>query len=209
MTLPAAPIAAPKIDQVLIHDDLVAEPLRRDLLRLVRRPIWAYGWKSVRDHDRYGFWHAHFAGGDEETQSSCAAQLAANAAAAPVQALWQVLAGGLLQGHEPLRVYANGHTYGVEGYVHTDSEREDHYTAIYYAHPVWDANWSGETVFLSRRSGQITTAVLPEPGRVVLFAGATPHVARSPSRECPELRISIVFKTRLRRAGVDPGLVAA
>jgi hypothetical protein len=30
-----------------------------------------------------------------------------------------------------------------------------------------------------------------------LFCGATPHVARSVSRECPELRISIVFKTRL------------
>jgi SM-20-related protein len=191
-------IRTPALGEVDVFDDLVPETLRRDILRMVRRPIWAYGWKSVKEHDRYGFWHAHFAGGDEASRDDCEAALAANAGAAPINALWQLLSGTILKGHVPLRVYANGHTYGVEGYVHTDSEADDYFTTIYYAHGVWDANWAGETVFLAGDPGDIVRAVLPAPGRLVMFCGATPHAARGVSRECPELRISVVIKTRLR-----------
>ena len=188
---------APALGQVDVFEDLVPEELRRRILRLVRRPIWAYGWKSVREHDRYSFWHAHFAGGDEATSENCEEALAANTAAAPIYDLWRHLSETTLQGHVPLRVYANGHTYGVEGYIHTDHEDEKFFTTIYYAHGVWDANWAGETVFFSE-SGEICRAVLPEPGRVITFCGATPHAARSVSRECPELRVSVVIKTRLK-----------
>lgn len=198
------PAVFPAIGEVSIVDELVPVDLQREILRLVRRPIWAYGWKSVRTRDRYGFWHAHFAGGDEQANSSCADQLAANAQAAPVHRLWSLLSAGLLAGHEPLRVYANAHTYGVEGYVHTDTDDEAGFTTIYYAHGVWDADWAGETVFLSRETGDIAKAVSPKPGRLIVFRGATPHAARSASRECPELRVSVVFKTRLAGRAAAP-----
>jgi SM-20-related protein len=151
----------------------------------------------VRARDRYGFWHAHFAGGDEDAETDCAEQLASNERAAPVQRLWSLVSSQLLPGHVPLRVYANGHTYGVEGYVHTDTDDEAGFTTIYYAHGMWDPDWAGETVFFSGETGDITHAVNPKPGRVIVFRGATPHAARSASRECPELRVSIVFKTKL------------
>lgn len=190
----------PAHGEVLVLEDSVPLALRREILGLVRRPIWAYGWKSVKDHDRYGFWHAHFAGGGEDDQLSCEPALAANVQAQPIHRLWRLLASGILEGHVPVRVYANGHTYGVEGYIHTDSEEEDAFTTIYYAHAAWDANWAGETVFFPQGGGA-GKAVLPEPGRVIVFRGATPHVARSASRECPELRVSVVIKTRLARPG--------
>ncbi|URX61741.1 2OG-Fe(II) oxygenase [Luteibacter anthropi] len=188
-------IARPPIGQVDIHDHLVPEALRRSLMALMRRPIWAYGWKSVRERDRYGFWHAHFAGGEENETSSCEDALARLGSEHPVFALWSLLSEGPLRGHRPIRVYANGHTYGTEGYIHTDNQDPRCYTAIYYAHGAWDADWSGETSFLSAETGDILHAVLPMPGRLVLFNGATPHVARGVSRECPELRISLVVKT--------------
>ncbi|MGH8083769.1 MAG: hypothetical protein ACREPV_00640 [Lysobacter sp.] len=191
-------IRTPALGTVDVFEDLIPESLRRNILRLVRRPIWAYGWKSIKEHDRYGFWHAHFAGGDEASRDNCEESLAANVSAAPIHELWKYLSTTVLQGHVPLRVYANGHTYGVEGYVHTDSDDTDYFTTIYYAHGVWDQNWAGETVFFSEATNDITHAVMPEPGRVIMFCGATPHVARSVSRECPELRISIVIKTRLK-----------
>jgi len=192
------PTLMPELGDVAVFDDFVPEVVQRNVLRLVRRPIWAYGWKSIKQTDRYGFWHAHFAGGDEQNQDDCSLELGANANAAPIHALWQHLSSSCLRGHIPVRVYANAHTYGVEGYVHVDSTDEvNHFTTIYYAHGAWDNNWAGETLFYSSDASDITRAVYPKPGRIAVFRGATPHVARAVSRECPELRISVVFKTRL------------
>lgn len=204
MTLMDAMVPSiPKLGDVTVFDDIVPLELQRAILKLVTRPIWSYGWKSVKDRNRFCFWHAHFAGGEEDIRADCENELANNPAAAPVHELWKLLSADLLKGHEPLRIYANGHTYGVEGYVHTDSTDEQNYfTTIYYAHSDWKPDWAGETVFFSREIGDISKCVYPRPGRVILFRGATAHVARSPSRECPELRVCIVFKTHLRdRAG--------
>lgn len=190
----------PALGEVLVVDDLVAEPLQHALIRLVRRPIWAFGWKSVKENDRFGFWHAHFAGGNKDSRGNCLDELASNAAIAPVHDLWQCLSRSLLAGHEPIRIYANAHTYGIEGYVHTDSSDEDNYfTTVYYAHHAWHANWAGETVFVRPETGDTIHSIHPRPGRVVMFRGATPHAARSPSRDCPEVRITIVVKTQLRQ----------
>lgn len=188
----------PELGEVRVVDDMVSAELQGSVLELVRRPIWAYGWKSVTARDRFGFWHAHFAGGGKDSREGCLEELAGNTSAAPIHELWKRLSTSLLSGHEPIRVYANAHTYGVEGYVHTDSsDKENYFTTIYYAHADWHANWSGETVFVVKKTGEITHAIYPKPGRVIMFRGATPHVARSPSRECPELRVTIVFKTQL------------
>ncbi|ARQ91563.1 MULTISPECIES: 2OG-Fe(II) oxygenase [Stenotrophomonas] len=189
-------VVAPALGEVRVVENGVPLELRREILRLVRRPIWAYGWKSVKDHDCFGFWHAHFAGGDEETRESCEEALAANLQASAIHALWVHLSSTVLRGHVPLRVYANGHTYGVEGSIHTDSMESDAFTTIYYAHGAWDPDWAGETVFFPSDSAT-AQAVLPVPGRLIVFRGATPHVARSVSRQCPELRVSVVIKSRV------------
>ncbi len=177
---------------VRVADGIVPQGLRADLQKLTRGPIWAFGWKSVKEHDRYSFWHAHFAGDDNSLD--CEQELKSSASAGPVYELWKLLASTELRGQQLVRSYANGHTYGVEGYVHTDSDEAGYLTAIYYAHARWDANWAGETVFYpgDARKG---VAVLPQPGRVVVFPGHVPHVARGVSRECPDLRVSVVFKT--------------
>ncbi|GAB2575530.1 hypothetical protein ISP15_12835 [Dyella jejuensis] len=185
-------------DEVLTYDDLVPDSLQQSLTHLIQQPIWRYGWRSNKRQDRFCFWHAHFAGGDGSSRKSCEEELQQNPSAGPVQELWKFLSTGLLKGHEPLRVYANSHTFGVEGYVHTDSSDEENYfTTLYYAHPVWRKNWSGETLFFSRHNDEIIRAVYPRPGRLVCFHGAIPHMAHAPSRECPELRVSVVIKTQL------------
>ncbi len=184
-------------NRIHTYDDLVPASLRQRLNDLVRRPIWQYGWRSNTRRDRFCFWHASFAGGGIESRTNCEAELAGNAGAAPVYELWKLLSGGPLKGHEPLRVYANSHTYGVEGYVHTDNDdTENYFSTIYYAHRIWHKNWCGETLFFARDGHEIVKAVYPRPGRVVSFPGAIPHAAHAPSRECAELRISIVIKTQ-------------
>lgn len=184
--------------RIAIHDDLVPAELQLRLQALVDGPIWRYGWRSNPLQDRYAFWHAHFAGGDGQSRAVCTDELVDNPHAAAVAALWRVLRQHTLAGHELLRAYANAHTFGVEGYIHTDSVDEDNYfTTIYYAHPLWRRNWSGELVFFDAGTEEIIQAVYPLPGRVICFPGSIPHKAQAPSRECPELRVCIVFKTQL------------
>ena len=187
-----APTFCASCQQIQGVDGLVPTGLRADLQKLVRGAIWAYGWKSVKDRDPFPFWHAHFAGDDDF--SSCEAELLSNEQAKPVSALWRLLASGPLEGHTLVRAYANGHTYGGEGYIHVDSTDARYFTTIYYAHPAWEADWAGETVFFSNDAAT-STAVIPSPGRLVMFRGDIPHVARSASRSCPELRVSVVLKT--------------
>ena len=178
--------------------------LQQQLAELIAEPIWRYGWHSNKSQDRFCFWHAHFAGGDGKSRIDCSRELENNRGARPVLALWRLLSTSLLRGHQPLRVYANSHTYGVEGYVHTDStDEENYFTTIYYAHQVWRKNWSGETLFFARDSEEIVRAVYPRPGRLVSFRGSIPHMAHAPSRECPELRVSIVIKTQLAADSAD------
>jgi SM-20-related protein len=61
---------------------------------------------------------------------------------------------------------------------------------------VWHQNWGGDTVFYNRDETDILTSVFPRPGRAVTFHGAIPHSARAPSRDCSELRVSLVIKTQ-------------
>jgi SM-20-related protein len=190
--------------KIIVSDTLVPKPLQRTISEFTRKPIWQYGWQSNSRRDRHFFWHAHFAGGDGRSRLNCLPELLQNEQAKSIADLWQALSQSILKGHEPLRAYANSHTYGVEGYVHTDNDdTENYFSTIYYAHPTWHANWSGETVFYSKDSSDIVASVFPKPGRIVSFHGAVPHRAHAPSRDCAELRISVVFKTQLAAQTVE------
>jgi len=181
-----------------IFDDLVPNSLQEALTAMVSRPIWEYGWRSNVRRDRFCFWHAHFAGGNINSRKSCEDELMNRTDAKAFADLWNLLKQGPLQNHVPLRAYANSHTYGVEGYVHTDNDdTENYFSTIYYAHPVWNRNWSGETVFYAEDGRNILKSVYPHPGRLVSFPGSIPHCAHSPSRDCADLRISIVLKTHI------------
>jgi SM-20-related protein len=186
---------------IVVFDDLVDEPLRKQLENLMSSPIWAYGWRSTLNAGRFCYWHSHFAG-TLEGRSNCEGEFRDEILLKPVHQLWQTLESSVLMGHEPLRVYANAHTFGVEGYVHRDhKDTENYFSTIYYSHARWDMDWAGETVFFSETGEDVVAAVYPKPGRLVSFRGAIPHCARAPSRDCPELRTTIVFKTQRKSNG--------
>jgi SM-20-related protein len=184
-------------------DDFLREEYRKQVYGFLRRPGWQFGWKSVPGQDPYSFWHKHFAGhrmpdheiGPGTQPYDCAGELQANA---PVLSdFWRTLETTVLKGHTLLRCYANGQPYGSEGTLHTDSVSESGHTTIYYPHDEWHPNWGGETVFFNREKTDIIASVYPRPGRLVVFRGVTPHVARGLSRTCPVLRITLMFKTEV------------
>jgi SM-20-related protein len=97
-----------------------------------------------------------------------------------------------------IRCYVNGYTYGMDGYVHTDSHRKGEHTAILYVCDTWEADWAGETVEL--RDGDVVGACLPRPNRLLVLSSDQPHVGRAVSRKCNIMRTVLVFKSRPRRS---------
>jgi SM-20-related protein len=186
-------------DKIEIWDDAVPSELQVQIAGLMDLNIWRYGWKASQEQTSYGFWHSHFGGDDDFKSSSCEHDLVGRPLIKPVLDLWRMLEAGPLQGHVPVRAYANGHTFGGDGHLHRDHNEPGHYTTIYYAHPAWEPNWAGETVFFNQAQDDIIRAVYPKPGRLVHFPGYIMHAARSPGRECSALRAVVVLKSRLKR----------
>jgi SM-20-related protein len=203
---PDAPAAAALTDRTLrrlapdvaVIDGLLDQGQRAFVRNALRRP-WAFGWKSSAKTDEYSFWHQHFAGhrsGAKDKPYECSDELGKNAPA--LFAFWRWLQRmEFFRGHELLRCYANGACFGGEGTIHTDAKAAGHYTAIYYPAEKWEPNWGGETLLFNEARDDIVAAVYPRPNRLLVFPGNMPHVARGVSRTCPELRVTLMFKTRI------------
>jgi SM-20-related protein len=163
---------------------------------------WAFGWKSREKDDVFSFWHRHFAGyrsGEGEDDAyDCEPELVRFPI---IHAFWKYLSVDALQGHRLVRCYANGHTYGSDGTVHTDTRSPNSYTSVFYPHERWNPDWGGETVFLNKAKDDAVAFVYPKPNRMVMFDGRIPHVARGVSRTCPMLRVTLMFKTDIPDAG--------
>ena len=91
------------------------------------------------------------------------------------------------------RQYANGHTYGLGGRPHYDDVRPGTFTLLYYPMPKWEPVWEGETLFFTP-TGHVAAGIAIAPNRGVLFDSRMSHSARAPSRDCPELRVTLAFK---------------
>jgi SM-20-related protein len=194
----AAALVEPSIADIAIHDDLLDLPMQQAVLGFLRGPGWSHGAFSDPSPDASRYWYKHFAGYAKSGQETHAPdQIEAElAATAPLVAeVWRRLRAGILSGHALTRCYANGYPFGSEGGVHLDSNIVSHFTAIYYPHQEWRPNFAGETVFFNADQSDIIASVYPKPNRLVVFPGVIPHVARGVSRTCPEMRITLMFKT--------------
>jgi SM-20-related protein len=190
---------------IAVVDDVLPDERRREVNNFLHEGGWRFGWKSDPRKDFFSFWHKHFAGNRNpdnydmngaEKQYECAAEL--HERAAVIYALWNDLAHGVLEGHALVRCYANGAPFGSEGTLHTDSTSPQSYTAIYYPHKKWFPNWGGETVFFNSAKDDIIASIYPRPNRLILFSGIIPHIARGVARSCPNMRITLMFKTEFQ-----------
>jgi SM-20-related protein len=192
----SAPLTAAPFPAVFKLDNILTEPLRAQVYDFLHAGGWRFGWKSsAKSGDQFSFWHRHFAGhrnGRKQAHYDCAEELQKTAPL--LFGFWSYLARGPFKGRTLIRCYANAHAYGSDGTIHTDSKRDNSYTAVYYPHADWHPSWGGETVIFNADKTDIIAAVYPKPNRLVVFRGDLPHVARGVSRICPELRITCMFK---------------
>jgi SM-20-related protein len=179
-----------------VHDDFLLSEDFEALATFLDAPIWRFGWGSKKA-DVFRFWHAALTTGPAAGSRGIVFDLESlHASVSKLIGKVEELAGPDVRLE---KIYANGHTYGCEGYLHTDFFEEgdrinSYVTAVLFAHKNWDPDWAGELSFFDTQSRNIGKAILPTPNRLVIFPAHVNHVARSPSRACPLLRVSIVLK---------------
>src|SRR5665213_751457 len=182
------------LDQELIrvYDDLIDEALINEILNIVRRFGFRYGWKS-NNQVSFSHWNVPLSrtGTSSNNRKDIRAELPP-----PVLKLWESFQPSLMPNSPVLiRTYSNGYTYGNDGYIHQDSQAPDDMSAIIYLNKVWNANWAGETALFDS-TGEIIRSVLPKWRRLLIFPANMYHVGRGVSRICPHLRNVLVFKAR-------------
>jgi len=153
---------------------------------LVNNAPLKYGWASNKKID-YTHWNHDFAHAGSENGLDIADRLPPE-----LRIAWEFLQREYLGTQSLLRCYTNAHTFGVEGYPHTDSSRPHDYTLVIYMNQEWQRNWGGETMIYA--GNQIVHAELPQFNHGLIFPGASWHSARSVTRVCPALRRTLMFK---------------
>jgi SM-20-related protein len=188
--------------------DIVEEhPLRKPAERAakaVERFSWKYGWisninlESVTPH-----WHHEILGPDRTNEVDMTHVLMDQRADhTDIAEFWAATSRYFFpHGAALFRAYANAHTFGTEGYPHTDSNHQDDVTLMLYCVKPWKREWGGETLIWKAGGFDaelIESAILPAPFRLVLFPSSRWHVGRGMTRICKELRVVLVFKCRPR-----------
>lgn len=173
-------MAVYQIKQVFPNDTL------EQINKVIKQVPWRYGWASNKSIE-FTHWNYDFTDATVENGLDVSDQLQGAIADA-----WQHLQKEYFGPQTLLRCYTNSHTYGVEGYPHTDSKRLVDQTVVIYMTPEWSRAWGGETVVYDNNN--IVHAELPNYNSGIVFPGAQYHCARGVTRICPAQRITLMFK---------------
>lgn len=163
-------------------------------------------------HELYGHWEYPIVSVELTAPRDVGAELEAlDDTLDPIRQAWHRTRELLPAGSQTVNCYINGYTYGTDGYPHYEVPpplAAEQRSILIYCCPRWEPAWGGETVFFDD-DGDVSAAILPKPGRVLVFRGDVLHVARAPSRFCPMERRVLVFKAWTRgipqRSGAPSG----
>jgi predicted 2-oxoglutarate/Fe(II)-dependent dioxygenase YbiX len=176
------------------------------LTEFFKAPMWRFGHMSLQRQTGLGnsYFDRMFVDGDIRKMNEDKSKELENISPV-ISNLWkQLKESPICWGHSLIRAYANAHTYGIEGYPHKDAEDRNNFTTMIYCNPTWKKEWGGETVFWGR-NGNTRRAVTPSPFKIIQFRGDMLHAARPLTRDCKELRITLMFKTK-RIVEIQPEL---
>lgn len=172
-----------------VYDDALEPELLEDILYEIDCRGFHYGWKSSRAVE-FGHLNVAFAGRDRKNR-----RIIDDEIPAPIKLVWQTLRERYMPTVKgAIRCYVNAHTYGMDGYPHTDSKNPLDVTGVLYLNREWKREWGGETVLY--RGDEIEASIAPKFNRLFVFPSASFHAARSLTRICPVARMTFVVKGR-------------
>jgi hypothetical protein len=117
-----------KIEQI---PECLPEGLIRSTTAFVKNNSWNYGWTSNKSIG-FSHWNQNFGKSESENSLDITENLQGSMAL-----IWNYLKSRYFPDTDLLRCYANGHTYGVEGYPHIDSRRSHDKTLVIYLNEDW------------------------------------------------------------------------
>lgn len=177
---------------IQVFDNLIPAELITSLHKKYTAGKFRYYWKSNKSADMC-HWHIEICdpGNNNHTDISEAFYNSKNRFVDEIT-VWNTIKENITGNFNLHRVYVNGYTYGTEGAIHKDTTIPGEETVLMYLNQEWKPEWAGETVIF--KDGDIDRAILPKPGRIIVFPSDQPHCARSLSKFCGELRMVLVFK---------------
>jgi hypothetical protein len=94
-----------------------------------------------------------------------------------------------------IRCYANGYTFGNDANIHFDDRRKNTTTFLFYPIRTLECRLGrGNLFFGIAQNREIIKSIIPKSNRMVKFDSNIWHGARPISRQCNELRITLMFK---------------
>jgi hypothetical protein len=93
----------------------------------------------------------------------------------------------------PSEIYVNIADAMTTTLPHTDRP-PGCWTLLYYPNLEWDIKWGGQTNFIDPETMDIMAAVIPKPGRFILFQADILHQATPPTFYAPFKRLTIAMK---------------
>lgn len=184
--------------EIYIIDNFLPEKKAEEFnLKFFENHQWSNGWNRGLDPKQEQKWNWHRSVGND-LQNMYDTQQYIDSLEPEIKTLWQFTEPEIenLFGvkHVMDRYYANSHTYGLDGSMHTD---DGSVTCLYYPCKNWNINWDGGTAFYNHEQDDIIEYASYKYNRMILFKANIPHKAMPVSRECYELRTSVVFKTSM------------
>lgn len=178
--------------KIHIFDNLLPADLYNSLLQVSRQLPWRFGWNTP-SNPNHRYWH-HEVGQGGKTNTLDVSDTVSNYPVKVFSLYQDWLRSSLVPANSKiLRFYLNAHTYGTDGWPHTDTDRGDELTAILYLTSGWKPQWCGETVIFNEQ-GDIAASVLPRPNRLLLFPSDKLHAPRPLSKAFEGLRVVLVVK---------------
>lgn len=174
-----------------VHDNIIPEDLYQGLMEASANIQWSFGWNTPANPS-HKYWHYEIGIGDKHNTLD----ISHNVRNHP-NPVWAQYMDWLLEHVSPqakvLRYYLNAHTYGTDGWQHTDTDRKGELTGVLYLTDEWKIEWVGETVIFDEH-GDIEKAVLPKRNRLLTFPSDRLHAPRPLSKEFEGLRVVLVVK---------------
>lgn len=184
------------MEKSLVLDDLLNESEAKTVSDYMKNDkFWRCDWHASSKRD-ISQWHWHRSIWQDKPGMSGLLEKQIDEIPV-VKRLWNALNEQMKieykQSFVPIRSYANAHTYGLDGGIHTD---DGDFTAIYYPTENWDPDWEGGTILVDD-SGDCIRYCRYKYNRAFIFPAKTLHKAMPITKKCDKLRTVIVFKCEI------------
>ncbi len=172
--------------KVKIFDNVFNSDLTQEIWTSLMRPKWSLTGGSAQINGR--FWHMD----SLEKESFYHTTL--------FQIICEKLLKEKVSSFKINRCYANGQTANQSGSAHSDDDRPNTFTLLYYPNPEWHWSWNGALFFLDHigmnppPATEVFKTISYKPNRAIFFPSNICHYAEAPSSRYDGLRVSLAWK---------------